>query len=140
MVSFRQSRTIRRHSFFRATAWLLDLHDNLLGGQTGRRANGVAATLLILLLVTGLIVCAREERILVSHDFRTMPRHFREFVTDHVSPGVFLIAQGSPVGSTVEELLLICLGGQLKTGNLWTAQNRQFSGRPRPVSSTSSPR
>src|SRR5437867_3064045 len=32
------------------------------------------------------------------------------------------------------------LGGQLKTGNLWTGQNRQFPGRPRPVSSTSSPR
>ena len=30
------------------------------------------------------------------------------------------------------------LGGQLKTGNLWTGQNRQFPGRPRPVSSTSS--
>ena len=27
------------------------------------------------------------------------------------------------------------LGGQLKTGNLWTAQNRQFAGRPRPVRS-----
>jgi hypothetical protein len=54
-----------------------------------------------------LALAAREERILVSHDFRTMPRHFREFVTDHVSPGVFLVAQGSPVGSTVEELLLI---------------------------------
>ena len=33
----------------------------------------------------------------------------------------------------------VILGGQLKTGNLWTAQNRQFPGRPRPVSSTSSP-
>ena len=29
------------------------------------------------------------------------------------------------------------LGGQLKTGNLWTGQNRQFPVRPRPVSSTS---
>jgi hypothetical protein len=33
-----------------------------------------------------------------------------------------------------------CLGGQLKTGNLWTGQNRQFPARPRPVSSTSFPR
>jgi Family of unknown function (DUF6448) len=32
------------------------------------------------------------------------------------------------------------LGGQLKTGNLWTGQNRQFPARPRPVSSTSFPR
>ena len=34
---------------------------------------------------------------------------------------------------------LISLGGQLKTGNLWTAQKRQFPGRPRPVSSTTFP-
>jgi len=27
----------------------------------------------------------------------------------------------------------IGLGGQLKTGNLWTGQNRQFPARPRPV-------
>src|SRR5262249_56518377 len=27
-------------------------------------------------------------------------------------------------------------GGQLKTGNLWTRQDRQFPGRPRSVSST----
>ena len=25
---------------YRVTAWLLDLHDNLLGGPTGRRVNG----------------------------------------------------------------------------------------------------
>ena len=28
---------------FRFTAWLLDLHDNLLAGETGRRVNGVGA-------------------------------------------------------------------------------------------------
>jgi hypothetical protein len=33
----------------------------------------------------------------------------------------------------------IGLGGRVKTGNLWTGQNRQFR-RPRPVSSTSFPR
>jgi len=54
-----------------------------------------------------LAFAAREERLLVSHDVRTMPRHFREFVTDRVSPGVFLIAQRLPVGNAVEELLLI---------------------------------
>lgn len=54
-----------------------------------------------------LAFAAREGRALVSHDFRTMPRHFREFVRDHSSPGVFLISQALDVGRAVEELLLI---------------------------------
>jgi hypothetical protein len=54
-----------------------------------------------------LALAAREARILVSHDFRTMPRHFREFVQGHSSPGVFLISQSLAVGNAVEELLLI---------------------------------
>jgi hypothetical protein len=54
-----------------------------------------------------LALAAREARILVSHDFRTMPRHFRAFVEDHSSPGVFLISQAVAVKSAVEELILI---------------------------------
>ncbi len=41
---------------FRATAWLLDLHDNLLSGETGRRINGVFAALVLLLTLTGIVV------------------------------------------------------------------------------------
>ncbi len=41
---------------FRLTAWLLDFHDNLLNGETGRRTNGVAAGLVIVLAVTGLVL------------------------------------------------------------------------------------
>jgi uncharacterized iron-regulated membrane protein len=41
---------------FRVTAWLRDLHDNLLAGPTGRRINGVGATFVILLCVSGLVV------------------------------------------------------------------------------------
>jgi uncharacterized iron-regulated membrane protein len=41
---------------FRLTAWLLDLHDNLLFGATGRRVNGIGALFLILLGVTGAII------------------------------------------------------------------------------------
>ena len=38
---------------FRATAWLLNLHDNLLAGQTGRRVNGLGAVAVLVLAVTG---------------------------------------------------------------------------------------
>lgn len=41
---------------YRVTAWLLDLHDNLLGGPTGRQVNGVGALVLIVLAVTGAVV------------------------------------------------------------------------------------
>ncbi|MBI1873896.1 MAG: DUF5615 family PIN-like protein [Acidobacteria bacterium] len=54
-----------------------------------------------------LALAMREKRILVSHDLRTMPRHFREFVARRSGPGVFLISQALPVASAIEELLLI---------------------------------
>ncbi|MBZ5624246.1 MAG: DUF5615 family PIN-like protein [Acidobacteriia bacterium] len=54
-----------------------------------------------------LAVAAKAGRILVSHDFGTMPRHFRDFVSRQHSPGVFLISQDFPVGAAVESLLVI---------------------------------
>ena len=41
---------------FRFTYWLLDFHDNLLYGETGRRINGVGALFVTLLSVTGAII------------------------------------------------------------------------------------
>ena len=41
---------------WRLTSWLLDLHDNLLTGETGRAVNGAGAVLLVLLGVTGTII------------------------------------------------------------------------------------
>jgi uncharacterized iron-regulated membrane protein len=37
-------------------SWLLDLHDNLLGGDTGRKVNGLGAALLLVLAGTGIVV------------------------------------------------------------------------------------
>ncbi len=41
---------------FRFTSWVRDLHDNLLGRETGRRVNGAGALLVMLLSMTGAIV------------------------------------------------------------------------------------
>jgi uncharacterized iron-regulated membrane protein len=41
---------------FRFTEWLLDFHDNLLAGPTGRRVNGAAGVLVILSGLTGLFI------------------------------------------------------------------------------------
>jgi hypothetical protein len=54
-----------------------------------------------------LVMAARAGRILVSHDFQTMPGHFRQFTQHTSSPGVLLIRQDLPVGQAVESLLLI---------------------------------
>ena len=45
--------------------------------------------------------------ILVSHDFQTMPRYFRQFTQGRRSPGVLLVRQDLPVGEAIETLLLI---------------------------------
>ena len=54
-----------------------------------------------------LALAAHESRILVSHDFKTMPYHFRRFTECQKSPGVLLIRQDLPVGDAIESLLLI---------------------------------
>ena len=54
-----------------------------------------------------LAVTARAGRVLVTHDRRTMPRHFAEFITTQRSPGLIIIPQLLPVSSVVEDLLLI---------------------------------
>lgn len=54
-----------------------------------------------------LALAAQENRILVTHDRRTMPRHFADYLLDHSSPGVFIIAQNVSVRVAIEELLLI---------------------------------
>jgi uncharacterized iron-regulated membrane protein len=44
------------HSFpptLQAVEWLVDLHDNLLGGQTGRIVNGIGAALVGVVILTG---------------------------------------------------------------------------------------
>ena len=50
---------------------------------------------------------SREGRILISHDFQTMPARFRKFTESQRSPGVLLIAQDLAVRQAVESLLLL---------------------------------
>ena len=53
-------------------------------------------------------IAAEQDRILVSHDFKTMPNHFGQFLQASGSgPGVFLVKQHSPIGPVIEELVLI---------------------------------
>jgi hypothetical protein len=54
-----------------------------------------------------LAVAAKAGRILVTHDFRTMPRHFSDFLQTTVSPGVLLVPQRLPISEAVDQLILI---------------------------------
>jgi hypothetical protein len=54
-----------------------------------------------------LAIAATEERILVTHDAKTMPRHFAAFVQSHESAGVIVVPQHLAVSAVVDELLLI---------------------------------
>ena len=53
-------------------------------------------------------LAAEQNRILVTHDYKTMPAHFAAFLLHSGgSPGVFLIKQRTNIGSAIDALLLI---------------------------------
>lgn len=54
-----------------------------------------------------LATAAAEERLLVTHDQRTMPRHFSRFVATRRSAGLLVVPQFLSLGAVVEDLLLI---------------------------------
>src|SRR5262245_2289249 len=54
-----------------------------------------------------LAVAAREGRVVLTHDIRTMPRHVAAFVGTQTSAGVLLIPQRLPRRQVVEELRLL---------------------------------
>ncbi|MBI3801070.1 MAG: DUF5615 family PIN-like protein [Deltaproteobacteria bacterium] len=54
-----------------------------------------------------LTIAAREGRVLVSHDQKTMPRHFAEFIAHTPSPGLLIVSQHLPVATAIADLLLI---------------------------------
>jgi len=49
---------------------------------------------------------AKEGRILVTHDQRTMPYHFGDFIANNECPGVFIISQDMDIGPAMESLVL----------------------------------
>lgn len=50
---------------------------------------------------------AAEQRILVSHDVKTMPRHFAEFLQTSISAGVLIAPQSLAREKVVDDLLLL---------------------------------
>lgn len=62
--------------------------------------------------LTVLGIAAEQNCILVSHDLRTLPGHFRRFIEQRTSPGVILVPQKLPLSAAIEELLIIWLASE----------------------------
>ena len=53
-------------------------------------------------------IAAQQDRILITHDRRTMPSHFRDRLDRGLeSPGVFIVSQFEPIGPVVEVLMMV---------------------------------
>ena len=53
-------------------------------------------------------LAAQQDRILITHDRRTMTRHVLDrLAVGKRSPGLFIVPQQSPIGETVDWLLLV---------------------------------
>lgn len=52
-------------------------------------------------------VAAREGRVLVTHDRRTMPGHFLDFIQNETSSGLLIVSQKLAISAAVEDLILI---------------------------------
>ncbi len=89
-----------------------DLNQDVVKGVL-RRAPGidfrtaVSAALRGLSDLEVLALAASEGRILVSHDRKTMPRAFAEWVRTARSPGVLIISQKTDLLAAIEALLLV---------------------------------
>jgi hypothetical protein len=70
-----------------------------------------------------LAVAASLVRVLVTHDVRTMPRHFGEFLSGNDCPGLILIPTSIPIALAIEEMLLIW---HLSEAGEWTNRFRRL--------------
>jgi hypothetical protein len=69
-----------------------------------------------------LALAARSGRLLLTHDRKTMPTHFAEFIAAQSSAGVLIVPQKLPVAQAVDELILVWMATEAEE---WT--NRIYS-------------
>jgi len=94
-----------------------DLNDDIVTGVLRREPlidfrNAKSAGLRGLRDREVLALAAREQRILVSHDRKTMPRYFAEFIKSVESPGLFLVSQRADLLTVIEHLHLVWLASE----------------------------
>jgi hypothetical protein len=54
-----------------------------------------------------LAVASRDGRVLVTHDGKTMPIEFGQFITSETSSGVLIVSQSLPVSEAINTIILL---------------------------------
>jgi len=62
-------------------------------------------------------------RVIVTHDVRTMPGWFRNFIQDQLCPGLILVPDKMAIRDAIEDLLLIW---QVSEAEEWVDQMRRL--------------
>jgi len=101
-----------------------DLNEDIVTGILRREPavdfqTATAAGLRLLSDLDVLTLAARQGRVLVSHDRRTMPRAFAGFVNSNISPGLLIVSQKTDLLIAIDELLLVWSASQAEE---WTNQ------------------
>jgi len=64
-------------------------------------------------------IAAQDSRILVTHDRKTMPTEFGNFIISQNSSGVLILAQNLPIGDAIESIILVW---EASTSEEWVNQ------------------
>lgn len=89
-----------------------DLNQNIVTGVLRREPaidfqTATAAKLEGVKDIEVLAIAAKEKRILISHDRKTMPSEFAQFIIDNQSSGVIIVSRKVSIETIIEELILI---------------------------------
>jgi hypothetical protein len=70
-----------------------------------------------------LAISARDGRVLVTHDRKTMPTEFGQFIATQISSGVLILSQNLPVGEAIDAIILVW---EASTAEEWINQIMTF--------------
>jgi hypothetical protein len=105
-----------------------DLKQAIVTGVTRRQANidfqsANAAGLEGIQDAEVLAMTAQDRRVLVTHDRRTMPAEFGQFILSNSSSGVLILSQSLPINKAIEAIILIW---EASTAEEWLNQIMTF--------------
>ena len=105
-----------------------DLRHAIVTGVTRRQANldfqsANAAGLEGIKDPEVLAIAAQDSRVLVTHDRKTMPTEFGQFITSKRSSGVLILSQNLPINEAIEAIILIW---EASTAEEWMNQIMTF--------------
>jgi len=70
-----------------------------------------------------LAIAARDARVLVTHDRKTMPNEFGQFITSRTSSGVLILSQNLPINEAIDAIILVW---EASTAEEWINQIMTF--------------